>query len=152
MSYLLLSLPKPLVFKTLAGRDLVACGGWPGDPCWQWHTCFNVVCVCTRSQSRLWRLWSAQGANPSCCAQDFVSVGMVLISLWHIFGQVSPVYPKPPELMLLKSRGEHKGLNRAFGSASTVGMDSIDSPAGGNKIIESQNSIESMEIHGVLPV
>lgn len=35
---------------TLAGRDLVACGEWPGDPCWQWHTCFNV-CVFARGVS-----------------------------------------------------------------------------------------------------
>ncbi|RMB91704.1 hypothetical protein DUI87_31934 [Hirundo rustica rustica] len=38
-------------------------------------------------------------------AQDFISVGMVLISLWHIFHQA--IDPKPPVLMLFRCHGEH---------------------------------------------
>lgn len=103
-----------------------------------------ILCVCS--------LWSAQGTNPSCCAQDFIFVRMVLISLWHFFNQVTSIYPRPAGLMLLECHGEHEGLDCAFGSAPTVGIDSVDSPAGGNNIRESQNSTEPMEIHGTLPV
>lgn len=77
---------------------------------------------------------------------------MVLISFWHIFNQATPIHPKPPEFVLLKCHGELKGLDCAFGYSPTVGINSVDSPVGGNKITESQNSTESMEIHEILPV
>lgn len=126
LSYLLLSLSKPLVLAALASRDLAACEKWPGNPWYYRHVHFNVGYFCMRSQSRLWRPWSAPRANHYSCAQDFVSVSMAFMSLLYVFSQVTSIYPEPTDGTLLQRHGEHEGLDCAFGFAP------IACAAGGN--------------------
>lgn len=60
-------------------------------------------------------------------------MSMVFMSLWYVFGQVTSVYPKPMDRILLKCHRGHKGLDCAFGFALVVcagGGNTLGSQAG----------------------